>query len=70
MRRRNGMRRLPQSLSDRCQNSVSTGRTATVYTDARGRWTGPLPCALFALSLLKWSRFIREATMRFGVDTR
>ena len=28
MRRRNGTRRLPHSLSDRCQNSVSAGRTA------------------------------------------
>ena len=24
----------------------------------------------FLLSLLDWSRFIREATMRFGVDNR
>ena len=53
MRCRNGTRRLPQSLSDRCQNSVSAERISPLYTDARGRWTGPLPCATFALRVLR-----------------
>src|SRR5450756_2341545 len=59
MRRRNGTRHLPQSLSDRCQNSVSAGRTAAVVTDALGRCTGSFPCVVLARRVLRAEERLR-----------
>src|SRR5664280_2098688 len=94
MRRRNGTRRLAQSLSERHQNSVSAGKIASCrrmpegdawayfahssfITACRCLRVNPIShlssahtLPWFLLSLLDWSRFIREATMRFGVDNR